>query len=193
MLPVLFHIVIPAGFGKLAAILAVVLVAALRALAFVRRARREGECHLEEALVVAQAAVVVEDEGDRADRDEGEEEVPELRRESAEEPPGGAGVLDVVHAPERAPHVVRVGRERLEVLVAVEPAHALDDSCVPRPVEHGREPLHREVLRPLIEGDQHDEQRREERPPRASRGHASASAHLPQMVGCAGSFPTSSA
>ncbi len=43
MLPVLFHIVIPAGFGKLAAILAVVLVAALRALAFVRRARREGE------------------------------------------------------------------------------------------------------------------------------------------------------
>src|SRR6266511_2933576 len=43
MLPVLFHIVVPAGFGKLAAILAVVLIAALRAFAYVRRARREGE------------------------------------------------------------------------------------------------------------------------------------------------------
>jgi phosphatidylglycerol:prolipoprotein diacylglycerol transferase len=43
MLPVLFHLVIPAGLGKVAAVLAVVLVAVLRAVAFVRRARREGE------------------------------------------------------------------------------------------------------------------------------------------------------
>jgi len=43
MLPVLFHIVIPAGFGKVAAVLAIVLVAVLRAVAFLRRARREGE------------------------------------------------------------------------------------------------------------------------------------------------------
>jgi phosphatidylglycerol:prolipoprotein diacylglycerol transferase len=43
MLPVLFHVVIPAGFGKAAAVLAVVLVAILRAVAYVRRARKEGE------------------------------------------------------------------------------------------------------------------------------------------------------
>jgi phosphatidylglycerol:prolipoprotein diacylglycerol transferase len=43
MLPVLFHLVLPAGFGKPVAVLAVVLVAVLRALAYVRRARREGE------------------------------------------------------------------------------------------------------------------------------------------------------
>jgi len=42
MLPVLFHVVLPAGLGKLAAALAVVLVAALRAVGYVRRARREG-------------------------------------------------------------------------------------------------------------------------------------------------------
>jgi phosphatidylglycerol:prolipoprotein diacylglycerol transferase len=43
MLPVLFQITIPAGFGKLAAILAVLLVSAFRTVAYVRRARREGE------------------------------------------------------------------------------------------------------------------------------------------------------
>jgi phosphatidylglycerol:prolipoprotein diacylglycerol transferase len=43
VLPVLFHVVLPAGFGKPAAVLAVLLVAVLRAVAYVRRARREGE------------------------------------------------------------------------------------------------------------------------------------------------------
>lgn len=43
MLPVLFHVVLPAGFGKPVAILAVVLVAVLRAATWVRRARKEGE------------------------------------------------------------------------------------------------------------------------------------------------------
>ena len=43
MLPVLFEVVVPAGLGKLVAVLLVLLVAALRALAHVRRARREGE------------------------------------------------------------------------------------------------------------------------------------------------------
>src|SRR5512138_3840864 len=43
MFPVLFHLVLPAGLGKLAAVLAVVVVAVLRAVFFVRRARREGE------------------------------------------------------------------------------------------------------------------------------------------------------
>ena len=43
MLPVLFHIVIPAGFGKPAVIVAVVLLAVLRAVAYLRRARKDGE------------------------------------------------------------------------------------------------------------------------------------------------------
>src|SRR5689334_3972562 len=43
MLPVLFHIVLPAGFGKPVAVLAVIAVAVLRAAAAVRRGRREGE------------------------------------------------------------------------------------------------------------------------------------------------------
>jgi phosphatidylglycerol:prolipoprotein diacylglycerol transferase len=43
MLPVLFHVVLPAGFGKPVAVLAVILIAVLRAVAYVRRARREGE------------------------------------------------------------------------------------------------------------------------------------------------------
>jgi phosphatidylglycerol:prolipoprotein diacylglycerol transferase len=43
MLPVLFHLVLPAGLGKPLAVLAVVLVAALRAWGYLRRARREGE------------------------------------------------------------------------------------------------------------------------------------------------------
>src|SRR5512133_2380369 len=43
MLPVLFHIVVPAGFGKPAVVLAVVLITVLRAVAWVRRARRDGE------------------------------------------------------------------------------------------------------------------------------------------------------
>jgi phosphatidylglycerol:prolipoprotein diacylglycerol transferase len=41
--PVLFQIVIPAGFGKLAAVLAVLLVTAFRVVGYLRRARREGE------------------------------------------------------------------------------------------------------------------------------------------------------
>ncbi len=43
MLPVLFHVVIPAGLGKPVAVLAVILVAVLRAVAVMRRARKEGE------------------------------------------------------------------------------------------------------------------------------------------------------
>ncbi len=43
MLPVLFQITIPAGWGTLAAALTVLLVAVLRALSWVRRARKEGE------------------------------------------------------------------------------------------------------------------------------------------------------
>jgi phosphatidylglycerol:prolipoprotein diacylglycerol transferase len=43
MLPVLFHIVIPAGFAKPLAVAVVVLLAAVRAFAYLRRARREGE------------------------------------------------------------------------------------------------------------------------------------------------------
>jgi phosphatidylglycerol:prolipoprotein diacylglycerol transferase len=43
MLPVLFHLVVPAGLGKAAVLLAVLLVVALRAVGYVRRARREGE------------------------------------------------------------------------------------------------------------------------------------------------------
>jgi phosphatidylglycerol:prolipoprotein diacylglycerol transferase len=43
MLPVLFQVVVPAGWGKPAAVLAVILVAVLRAVAHVRRARKEGE------------------------------------------------------------------------------------------------------------------------------------------------------
>jgi phosphatidylglycerol:prolipoprotein diacylglycerol transferase len=43
MLPVLFHIVIPAGFGKPAVIVAVVLVAVIRAVAYLRQARKAGE------------------------------------------------------------------------------------------------------------------------------------------------------
>jgi phosphatidylglycerol:prolipoprotein diacylglycerol transferase len=43
MLPILFHIVIPAGFAKPLALAVVVLLAAVRAFAYVRRARREGE------------------------------------------------------------------------------------------------------------------------------------------------------
>jgi phosphatidylglycerol:prolipoprotein diacylglycerol transferase len=43
MLPVLFQIVIPAGFGKPIVLLAVIGVAVLRALAYLRRSRREGE------------------------------------------------------------------------------------------------------------------------------------------------------
>ncbi len=43
MLPVLFQIVIPAGFGKPVVLLAVVGVAVLRALAYLRRSRRGGE------------------------------------------------------------------------------------------------------------------------------------------------------
>jgi phosphatidylglycerol:prolipoprotein diacylglycerol transferase len=41
MLPVLFHVVVPAGLGKPLAVVVLVAVAALRALAYVRRARRE--------------------------------------------------------------------------------------------------------------------------------------------------------
>jgi phosphatidylglycerol---prolipoprotein diacylglyceryl transferase len=43
MLPVLFEVVVPAGLGKLVAVLLVLLVAVLRAVAHVRRGRREGE------------------------------------------------------------------------------------------------------------------------------------------------------
>ena len=43
MLPVLFDIVIPAGLGKLALVLALVVVAVLRVLGYLRRARRQGE------------------------------------------------------------------------------------------------------------------------------------------------------
>src|SRR5215208_2497213 len=43
MFPVLFHIVIPAGLGKLVAIAVVVLLAIGRAIAVVRRGRAEGE------------------------------------------------------------------------------------------------------------------------------------------------------
>jgi phosphatidylglycerol:prolipoprotein diacylglycerol transferase len=43
MLPVLFHLVVPAGLGKPLAVAIGVLVAALRAWGYVRRARREGE------------------------------------------------------------------------------------------------------------------------------------------------------
>ena len=43
MLPVLFNVVIPAGFGKPAVVVALILVAVFRAVAFVRRARQEGE------------------------------------------------------------------------------------------------------------------------------------------------------
>jgi phosphatidylglycerol:prolipoprotein diacylglycerol transferase len=43
MLPVLFQLVVPAGLGKPLAILVAVLVAALRAVSHVRRARRSGE------------------------------------------------------------------------------------------------------------------------------------------------------
>jgi len=42
MFPILFQIVLPAGFAKPVALLAIVAVAALRALLYVRRARREG-------------------------------------------------------------------------------------------------------------------------------------------------------
>jgi phosphatidylglycerol---prolipoprotein diacylglyceryl transferase len=41
MLPVLFHIVVPAGFAKPVAIVALVAIAVARALAYMRRARRE--------------------------------------------------------------------------------------------------------------------------------------------------------
>ncbi len=43
MLPVLFQIVIPAGLGRLVAIAIAVLVVVLRAVSYVRRARKEGE------------------------------------------------------------------------------------------------------------------------------------------------------
>jgi len=43
MFPILFQIVLPAGFAKPVALLAIVAVAALRALLYVRRARREGK------------------------------------------------------------------------------------------------------------------------------------------------------
>jgi phosphatidylglycerol---prolipoprotein diacylglyceryl transferase len=43
MLPVLFHVVLPAGLGKPLAVVVVVLVVALRAWGYLRRARREGE------------------------------------------------------------------------------------------------------------------------------------------------------
>ena len=43
MFPILFQIVLPAGFAKPVALLAIVAVAALRALFYVRRARREGK------------------------------------------------------------------------------------------------------------------------------------------------------
>jgi phosphatidylglycerol:prolipoprotein diacylglycerol transferase len=43
MLPVLFHLALPAGLAKPAAVVLVLLVAVGRALLFVRRARREGE------------------------------------------------------------------------------------------------------------------------------------------------------
>lgn len=43
MLPVLFHIVIPAGFGKAVAVGLAVVIAVLRVVAYLRHARREGE------------------------------------------------------------------------------------------------------------------------------------------------------
>lgn len=43
MLPVLFDVVVPAGFGKPLAILLLTAVVALRAIGYVRRARKEGE------------------------------------------------------------------------------------------------------------------------------------------------------
>ncbi|HEY6100174.1 MAG TPA: prolipoprotein diacylglyceryl transferase [Anaeromyxobacter sp.] len=43
MLPVLFELVVPAGFGKPLAALLLVAIAAVRAVAYVRRARKEGE------------------------------------------------------------------------------------------------------------------------------------------------------
>jgi phosphatidylglycerol:prolipoprotein diacylglycerol transferase len=43
MLPVLFHLVVPAGFAKPAVIVAVVLIAVIRAVAYLRRARKDGE------------------------------------------------------------------------------------------------------------------------------------------------------
>jgi phosphatidylglycerol:prolipoprotein diacylglycerol transferase len=43
MLPVLFNIVVPAGFGKPALVVVFVLVAVLRAVAYLRRARQDGE------------------------------------------------------------------------------------------------------------------------------------------------------
>jgi phosphatidylglycerol:prolipoprotein diacylglycerol transferase len=43
MLPVLFHLVVPAGFGKPVAVVAALLVAVLRAVAYLRRGRKEGE------------------------------------------------------------------------------------------------------------------------------------------------------
>jgi phosphatidylglycerol:prolipoprotein diacylglycerol transferase len=42
MLPVLFNVVLPAGFGKPVVVVAVVLIAALRAVAYLRRAKQEG-------------------------------------------------------------------------------------------------------------------------------------------------------
>jgi phosphatidylglycerol:prolipoprotein diacylglycerol transferase len=42
MLPVLFHVVVPAGFGKPLAVATVVVVAVVRAILYLRRARREG-------------------------------------------------------------------------------------------------------------------------------------------------------
>jgi phosphatidylglycerol:prolipoprotein diacylglycerol transferase len=53
MLPVLFHVVIPAGWGKLVAIAVAVAVVALRTIAWVRRARREDERSLGRALAAA--------------------------------------------------------------------------------------------------------------------------------------------
>jgi phosphatidylglycerol---prolipoprotein diacylglyceryl transferase len=53
MLPVLFHVVIPAGFGKLVASLVAVAIVAFRAIAYVRRERREGEKSAKRGVVAA--------------------------------------------------------------------------------------------------------------------------------------------
>jgi phosphatidylglycerol:prolipoprotein diacylglycerol transferase len=53
MLPVLFHVVVPAGFGKLAAVLVAVAIVAVRAVAYVLRERREGGKRVGRAALAA--------------------------------------------------------------------------------------------------------------------------------------------
>src|SRR5512133_2300160 len=150
-----------------------------------RAGEHEPERELEEALVVAEPAVVAEDERHRGEGDDREERVPKPGREGAEEPPRRAGVLDVVHAPERPVHVMRLGRERLQVTERVEPAHAVRERHRPGAREHRREPLDGEVLRPLVRRDEQDEEDREDPPlrERSVRAHSRAPAHFPHTVG----------